>query len=143
MNRTIGTIVVTSVMILMSACATAPVGLNVQRSSARATGDVATTLVLEANYDKVTPAQVVEVATTIKDTIGSVDLSTIRRDDLVALIESRIKVDFLKNWAQKVVNVVPEETDLSAAKVVMVDMLDQAILAAGKFDPAAIRKQEQ
>ena len=133
------TLTVTAIILFATACSSIPVGMNIQRSTARATGDVTTTLALEYNVGKVTPAQVIETANIIKNIINSVDLTTITRAELIAMIDAKINVAVLKTWATKIVGIVPEDMNLADAKVVMVDMLDQIILAATKFDPAAVK----
>ena len=133
-------ITVTAIVLFATACSSIPVGLNVQRSTARATGDVTTTLALEYNVGKVTPAQVIETANIVKNIIESTDLTTVTRAELIALIDAKINVAVLKTWANKIVGIVPEDMDLADAKIVMIDMLDQIILAAGKFNPDDVKK---
>lgn len=131
------------VMLILVGCATAPMGLNVQRSISRSSGDVTATLILEYKYDKVTPEQVVLVASVIKNYLESTDLTTVERANLILEIEQKINVKFLKKWAREIVNQVPAEVSLVEGKIVMIDMCEQIIIAANKFNPEDIKKSEE
>jgi len=135
--------VVAVVILLMSACTTGPVSMNMQRSIARASGDMATIMVLDAQYDKITPEKVINVATKIKTALEATTVDGVDTDALLEIIKSNIDIDALNGWATTMVSKIPAGMSVKDGKVIIIDMCEQIILAANKFDPTAAPKKEE
>lgn len=129
-------ITIPMILIFMCACVSGPVSLNMQRATARSVGDLGTIMVLDAKYDQITPEKIIKVAEEIKKALEAQSLEELDRAGLIALISSKIDVELIKTWANKMVAMIPENVSPKDGKVIIIDMCDQIILAAGKFDPA-------
>ena len=109
--------------------------MNYQRATARTSGDLSITVVLENASTKVSRDQVIKICTDIKTYLAGVDLANIDRAKLQADIESRIPIAQLKPIAAMLVSKIPTDVSkLENGKVLVNECLDGVILGATKFD---------
>ena len=101
-------ILLIGVLLMTTSCSTT--SMNIKKSSARATGDMAATILLDMKNDKVNPDQVMKFSKQASDAVSSLQVDTITKDELITLISNKVDNPVFNPYIIKIVNMIPVNT---------------------------------
>lgn len=133
MKKNVRRVVCAVGLCLVTGCSSTGVNMNLSRSVARSTGDVASTVVLDKQT--ISKEKLIETLVKITEFLDKTEVSDgMTREELIALIKENINNPQLDPIVDKLAFIVPDGVDVARMKVIVLEFIRGLMTGATEFD---------